>query len=56
MSENIKPFSLAAAQKYNSKTDFKLFDAMLEAVICTALGTSAPASKKYKACVFTGAG
>lgn len=32
MSENIKPFSLASAQKYNSKIDFKLFDAMLEAV------------------------
>jgi len=32
MSENLKPFSLAAAQKYNSKTSFKLFDAMLEAV------------------------
>lgn len=32
MSENLKPFNLATAQKYNSKVDFKLFDAMLEAV------------------------
>jgi hypothetical protein len=32
MSENLRPFSLTSAQKYNSKVDFKLFDAMLEAV------------------------
>jgi|11_taG_2_1085331.scaffolds.fasta_scaffold17734_2 hypothetical protein len=31
MSENIKPFNLAAAQKYNSKVDLKLFDEMLDA-------------------------
>lgn len=32
MSENFMPFSLSAAQKYNKKTDFKIFDAMIEAV------------------------
>lgn len=32
MSDNLQPFNLTSAQKYNSKVSFKLFDAMLEAV------------------------